>query len=254
LYKDLQQDLNTINKWMFHNSLSIQSNKCKVMSIGCTSLTICNKKNIQLHNHDHHSPNICICPNIEYTESFKYLGIEIDNNLKWNNHTLNLVKKLMKYLFTFKNINKYLDNKHSKMIYYTFIQSILSYGIEIWGKCYNTHLIDLKRLIKKLQKNLGLTNDKSILSIDQLYLYRLITSFHDYIKTHPITTVASRYNLRNKSIPRILPKTETVKRQILYTEPTIYSKLPNIIKQIENPRSFKKNVYQFLLNDKHSNF
>ena len=44
LHEDLQQDLNIINKWMFDNSLSIQANKCNVMSIGCTSLTICNKK------------------------------------------------------------------------------------------------------------------------------------------------------------------------------------------------------------------
>ena len=46
---------------------------------------------------------------------------------------------------------------------------------------------------------------------------------------------------------RITPKLETVKRQILYTEPTIYSKLPNDIKQIENSSTFKKNLYQFLL-------
>ena len=157
----------------------------------------------------------------------------------------------MKYLFTFKNINKYLDNIHSKMIYHTFIQSTLSYGIEIWGKCYNTHLIDLKRLIKKLQKNLGLTHDKTILPFDQLYLYRLITTFHEYTKIHPINTDTSRYNLRNNSIPRITPRLETVKRQILYTEPTIYSKLPNDIKQIENSRTFKKNLYQFLLKNKH---
>ena len=115
----------------------------------------------------------------------------------------------MKYLFTFKYINKYLENKHSK-IYHTFIQSTLSNGIEIRGKCYNTHLIDLKRRIEKLQKNLGLTHDKTILPFDQFYLYRLITTFHDYTKIHPINTVTSRCNLRNNSIPRITPKLETV--------------------------------------------
>ncbi len=123
--------------------------------------------------------------------------------------------------------------------------------MEIWGNCYNTHLLGLKRLIKKLQRNLGLTHDKTILPFNQLYLYRLITSFHDYIKIHPIDTDTSRYNLRNKSFPRITPKLETVKRQILYTEPTIYSKLPNYIKEIENPNTFKKNLYQFLLKNEH---
>ena len=67
------------------------------------------------------------------SNSAKFLGVWIDNNLNWNEHLKQLVLKLKRNLGLLRNSKKFLPKHGMKMLYYAQFYSHLSYGISIWG-------------------------------------------------------------------------------------------------------------------------
>ena len=72
----LNIDLQSISKWFFHNLLTLNENKCKFVLFGSTQ----KPKSFQ---------NFSLCINdynLERTDSFKYLGDTISQNMTWQSH------------------------------------------------------------------------------------------------------------------------------------------------------------------------
>ena len=60
----------------------------------------------------------------------KYLGIIIDDKLSWNDHIDYVYKKIAKFTSIFYRIRHRLSGELLKMLYYAFVHSHLSYGVE----------------------------------------------------------------------------------------------------------------------------
>jgi len=67
---------------------------------------------------------------IEKVNSCKYLGIIIDDELKWNLHIENIYKKLMKYTSIFYKLRGKLPAQMLRQIYYGFVYSHVLEGVE----------------------------------------------------------------------------------------------------------------------------
>lgn len=76
--------------------------------------------------------------------STKLLGINIDQNLNWKEHTELLANKLSKNLNIIRHI-KYINKKALLKVYFTMIHPYLAYGNIIWNFNY-------KCLTDKIQK------------------------------------------------------------------------------------------------------
>ena len=76
------------------------------------------------------------------------MGLSIDNKLKFDTHVENLCKKLSRAVFALFCLKQKVDKKTLKNCYFAYFQSLLAYGIEIWGHLYG-YLFDR---IFKLQK------------------------------------------------------------------------------------------------------
>lgn len=64
----------------------------------------------------------------------KYLGIIIDENLKWNKQIQNIKENMRKLKYTIMKIRKVkLTESMRKTIYHNIIESKMTYAIEIWG-------------------------------------------------------------------------------------------------------------------------
>lgn len=100
-----------------------------------------NKYKITAHSNSCTSSNfrnkVCKCNDLNRVSSIKYLGLFIDENLKWNVH-INYINKLPRKFFY---VCKPLRFKMKKLIYIAIIQSILSYGISFWEGTYNSNLL-----------------------------------------------------------------------------------------------------------------
>ncbi len=78
---------------------------------------------------------------IEFEESVKLLGINIDNRLKFTQHVSNIIRKCGFQLNTLRRQSKLLNTKSKLMIFYSFIQANLNYCPLIW---INRNRTDMK--------------------------------------------------------------------------------------------------------------
>ena len=70
--------------------------------------------------------------NITETISTKFLGINIDKHLKFEDHISNTTKKISKSIGILHRLNSYMPQNILKTIYNTLILPYISYAIEAW--------------------------------------------------------------------------------------------------------------------------
>ena len=81
--------------------------------------------------------------------STKFLGIIMDDQLKWLEHIKYIFKKVSKSVSILCKVQKYLNQQTLHNLYYTFVYPYLIYGVEIWGNACNVYLDPLVKLQKK---------------------------------------------------------------------------------------------------------
>lgn len=84
MYANMQHDLNILFDWLYDNVLSINIKKTKYMVFHSDS------KKVVLDNLGLHINNV----EIDRVENIKYLGLNLQSNLKWNTHVHAISKKL----------------------------------------------------------------------------------------------------------------------------------------------------------------
>jgi predicted kinase len=106
----------------------------------------------------------------------KFLGIIIDEKLKWTQH-INFVKvKLQRGKFILRNSKNIIPEKNKISLYYAQVYSHLIYGMLIWGpmataeqkNCINKLVNDCIRIIKNLKYNSHVTTHYKNLNLLKL--------------------------------------------------------------------------------------
>jgi hypothetical protein len=97
--------------------------------------------------------------------STKFLGLIIDSTLSWKDHITGLISKLNKACYAIRATKPFMSLEVMKMIYYSYVHSVISYGIIFWG---NSHFSDS---IFKIQKRIirVITNTGRCDSCRELY-------------------------------------------------------------------------------------
>ena len=71
---------------------------------------------------------------IEQVHTYKYLGVIIDNKLKWDEQASAVSKKINKRMFFLRKLNSFhVDKTLLSLFYRSTIQSIISFCIIAWG-------------------------------------------------------------------------------------------------------------------------
>jgi hypothetical protein len=111
--------LNELCKWFTANKLSLNLTKTCYMVFS----TKCDE-NITL---------LCGQRAIEKVDACRYLGVVIDDKLKWTSHIDQLYSKLVKFTSIFYKLRSALPEQVLKQIYFAFIHSRILYGIELYA-------------------------------------------------------------------------------------------------------------------------
>ena len=77
---------------------------------------------------------------IKIVQKAKFLGVIIDKNLSWVEHTKNLKRSLSYATATINRIKDNLPINLHKELYFTLFESHLSYCISVWGGAAQCHL------------------------------------------------------------------------------------------------------------------
>jgi hypothetical protein len=80
----------------------------------------------------------------------KYLGLIIDESLKWELHIDYVYKKIIKYTSIFYKLRRSLSQNCLKKLYFAFVHPHLLYGIEVYGAATNSALDKLYKLNSKI--------------------------------------------------------------------------------------------------------
>jgi len=70
---------------------------------------------------------------ITNTNSTRFLALIIDSSLSWKDHITELTSKLNKACSPIRVIKPFMSLEVMKMIYYSYVHSVISYGIIFGG-------------------------------------------------------------------------------------------------------------------------
>lgn len=105
-------------------------------------LKINQSKTVQLKfSTKQHSNDIEINNLFQRVTHTKFLGILIDENLSWKQHTEQLIKKLSTSLYGIKRIKAISGKETALTAYHALFSSHMRFGIVAWGAAPSTYCI-----------------------------------------------------------------------------------------------------------------
>lgn len=142
LQTEANNDLSKLQEWFLANKLSINIDKTNY----CIFAPKSERSSVNVA-----SLNIVIGNQaIQRVETCKYLGVTLDDRLKWDSHINSIYNKIIKFTSLLYKIRPIVPLACLKKLYYALIYPHLLYGIEIYANTSKTHLDKLCKLNNKL--------------------------------------------------------------------------------------------------------
>ena len=141
------QELKNIEGWMSSNKLTINYTKTKFMIIRPDKRVNIGDFSINIDG------NV-----IDRIDSFKYLGIEIDNNLSWKTHIKTLESDLSRASAFISKLRHYISFDCLKSFYFAKVYSKIQYAILAWGGVSESALHRLNILHNNIIRVMTLKN------------------------------------------------------------------------------------------------
>ena len=136
----LNTELEKINCWFCANLLSLNTKKTNYILFGYKNMPdveiLINNQKISRVNHT------------------KFLGVIIQNNLKWHAHVQLIQNKISKTLGIMNKVKSILSSSHLRLLYQSLIEPFLNYGCIIWATPDKSTLLEV---LHKLQKRAART-------------------------------------------------------------------------------------------------
>ena len=250
----VEQKLHSVYDWCKFNRLVLNTSKTKLIMF--TPFTV-------------NMSNICINGDeIEFVNSFKYLGVVIDKDLKYHDQVNLVCNKTLRLVAITHRIRKYLDLKTARTMYYALVYSSLFYSIESWGGYMVSSLrrdriqIIQNKLVKNLFgiffplcSTLELYKRLNILRAREIYKMRVTVIIYKTLNYGYFPEIRpflcnndATYSVRNFNDLRVpYPRVDAVKLNFLYTGLSVWNSLPLTIREAPNVVKFKNDLRIYFL-------
>ena len=77
---------------------------------------------------------------VQYVSTTKFLGVIIDNKIKWNDHIIYIKNEISKSIGIIYKMRQYLDRTTLKKNYTTHLSSHISFIVVRYGVIQNVHI------------------------------------------------------------------------------------------------------------------
>ena len=230
----LNHELNNIYNWLTKNKLSLNVNKTKAMTFRL-------KKNNQVVN-----LNLKINNNqIENVNTFNFLGLTINSQLKWKSHTDIISIKITKVIGIINKLKLYYPQHILLTLYNTLILPHINYCILTWGTFSENILLLQKKALRALTLSDSYTAHSepifktlNLLKAEDIFKQKLLMFYYNLKHNHlPIyfndfdpkpSQGSTHYEFRN---PRLQPPNivlETTRQTTRYQLPILLNKISHI--------------------------
>ena len=132
LFKTVDDELIRINECFSASKLSLNAGKNKFPLFhksGKKYSTSSHLQTLKINNHD-----------IEIDNTMRFLGVLLDDNLLWKEHTKYLKNKIAKNIELIYRTKSFLEKESLLALYYSLIHSYLNCANLAWGSTYLTNL------------------------------------------------------------------------------------------------------------------
>ena len=248
----MNMELKIISDWLNENKILINSDKSKYILFN-------RHKNLVL------PPMTFGNHTLSPVNSIKFLGIFIDNNLNFNIHIQQICSRISKKIGILFRLNKILPSWVLKMLYNSFVEPQIAYGIEAWygapEYARNRVFLLQKKAIRAICSlpYLSSTRDKfealKILKLEALYKVKIANQVFAYFNsssncnlTFNINSQYHGYNTRNRNLLTI-PQFNKSKTQlsICYQGVKVWNSIPEAIRNSKTINEFKNKYKSYLL-------
>lgn len=235
-----------IKRWLDFSLLSLNIDKTHFMTFALTQTTLPEVREIAVHDYDCDLQSLnCKCrSSIKRKESLKYLGVFIDENLTWKTHIEYVTTKIRKLIYKFYELRNILPTKILKTIYLSLVESVINYGVVVWGNARKNiksalnvaqkYLIKIMYFKNRRYSSELLFHECRLLTVDQIYLlaairFMLKTNYYKREITHELNT----RNVARHNVIVPLVGSSATQRHLYFVGPKIYNLLPTCFRTKE---------------------
>jgi hypothetical protein len=200
---------------------------------------------------------------IKEVEEIKYLGVHLNNTLTWNVHINKIAPQIASSCYLIKRLMEIATIKIAMIVYYSYIQSRLQYGIVLWGHSRETKRLFVmqKRALRYMAQ--ASTNPTAeiytkdsckplfrrfkILTLPGLYIYNTVmykvNNFNKEDFEHKYVTRAKGHMKTSRVILRL------TKQDPMYAGAKLFNALPTKIKNKRGTTTFANTLKEYLINE-----
>ena len=264
MFTNMNKDLNAIEHWFACNSLLVNVSK--------TNFIVFRPKNKECNlDKDLHYLilNNELIKNVDYC---KFLGLWLDKKVTWQHHLDTLCNKLNSCLYMLKMTKFFVPEKILKLLFNSYFQSHLRYGISLWGPmCNKTDLRRISKIHKKAVKILNGSNvlkrgenvykKQNVLTIDDQVELEICKIMYRHVNNSLPPEIKAMlqgincnnlqvYNTRSRNVPRIgKHKSKLYNTSFLCQSIMKWTPLPCDIKNCNKLSTFCKKYVKFKMNN-----
>lgn len=240
LHSAISEDLDLILAWCHSNGLYCNADKTKTLSFRGDLQPITLGNNI-----------------IQMVQSARFLGLTVDDTLKWTQHIEALTKRLTSACFALRSVASELGMSTARQIYFALFESHLRYALPFWGSCSQEKFEIIFRIQKRAIRYIfnlksrdhcvGKFSESGILTLPALFILETVCLLRKHISELP---KRPRYTYSTRSpdsnIYLEIPTSELTKKSIIYNAKKLYNQLPTSLKTLTPYHKFRKAVKAYL--------
>lgn len=141
----LQNDLNLIAQWCNETGIRINESKCTILSTT-------RKTEDRTISYNYRINNIFI----ERSGLVKDLGVLFDTKMSFEAHINSISSRAYKSMgFITRSLNDFNSMETYKILYNTYVRSILEYNSQIWYPYYDKYIVQLEKVQNKFTRHLS---------------------------------------------------------------------------------------------------
>lgn len=239
--------INKFYSWCCANRLSINISKTKMMLFS-NILRPSDVSEIYMNS-----------MKIEYASSVRFLGLMIDDKLKFNNHIKLIAEKISKNAAILYRLRQIIPHQTLICVYRCFVECYLNYCTIVFGNAYQCHINQLEIAQKKCIRIIA--NQPPLSHTDPLFFELKLLKFSDIYKNNlaaymyrNIDKFASQWRPNIHStrsgatyVPQFQNSTLTKNQSIKYQAPALWNLIPIDIRNSPSYSSFKRRLKKYLI-------
>ena len=197
----------------------------------------------------------------------KYLGLTTDSHLTWVDHVADLCKRMRPKVGLLSRVRHTLPFPQVFTIYISTVQTLIDYGLSIWGSCNISTRMQVQRLqnrcVRLLVNNFDhdirsatLLKEVNLMDVGQRYKYFVSLLTFKSIKGIAPNYLSDRltfmrdlhgHNTRNEHILQIpQSKSNAMQRSFTYVSASLWNALPEACHLAESVSTFKHELKSIL--------